>query len=76
MCLAFDMGVGKGEMALLQNYKGPFTDGGNPASALWAFLGHLASHMNLDKIKGKMWGAWISMPSDTAKASWWSSKIG
>ena len=52
--MALDMGVGKGEIALLQYYKGPFTDGRNPATALWAFPGHLVSHLNLVKIKKKM----------------------
>lgn len=48
------MGVGKGETVLLQYYKGPFPDGGKPSFALWALPGHLVSHMNLHKIKGKM----------------------
>lgn len=63
-------------MALLHYYKGPFPDGGNPASTLWAFARHLVSHLNLDKTKKKRRDAWIPAISDHVKVSLQNTNIG
>lgn len=68
-CVRFWYGYRERGDGVVEYYRRPFPDGGNPASALWAFPGHLASHMSLDKIKGKMWDAWIPKPSDRVKTS-------